>query len=181
MPGGFKLIQLPKPQTDGDTQQSENGNTANTAGVDKPLSQKDVLFNSYRLATDLDANWLGVDTLNEGKDLSRSGSVEPGSSPELTCDEKMPSDESHEANSRQLESNLDIASEGLSSDDSDYCGEVDQDVSLRSLYLKLYFSYISRKISDPVIVLTAVVVKALKKKKKTCTLNVFSSGGASGH
>ncbi|XP_039980782.1 MAX gene-associated protein isoform X2 [Xiphias gladius] len=127
LPGGFTLIQLPKPEADGDAQLSETVNTANMAGMDKPLSQRDALFNFGHLAAGLDADWLGLDTLKEGKDLSSSRSVEPGSSPELICDEKMPSDESDEANSRQVESNLDIASEGLSSDSSDYCGEGDKD------------------------------------------------------
>lgn len=140
MPGGFTLIQLPKPEADGDAQLSETVNTANMAGMDKPLSQRDALFNFGHLAAGLDADWLGLDTLKEGKDLSSSRSVEPGSSPELICDEKMPSDESDEANSRQVESNLDIASEGLSSDSSDYCGEGDKDVSLRNkTFLFLFF------------------------------------------
>lgn len=98
--------------------------------MDKARPQKEALFNFGQLIADSDANWLGLDTFIGAKDLSSSTSVEPGSSPELICDEKMPSDESDETNSRQVESNLDIASE--SSDSSDYCGEGDEDVSVRT-------------------------------------------------
>ncbi|XP_040920857.1 MAX gene-associated protein isoform X2 [Toxotes jaculatrix] len=117
LPGGFTLIQLPKHGADRATQQSETVNTTKMASMDKAPPQAAVL----------DANLPGLDTLNEGKDQSSSRSVEPGSSPELTCDEKMPSDESDEANGKQVEPNLDITSEGLSSDSSDYCGAGDED------------------------------------------------------
>ncbi|XP_023285958.1 MAX gene-associated protein-like [Seriola lalandi dorsalis] len=127
LPGGFTLIQLPKPGADGAAQQPETVNTSDIAAVDKAPPQRDALFNFGHLAANVDANWHGLDTLNEGKDLSNSISVEPGHSSELICDEKMPSDESDEANSRQVESNLDIASEDLSSDSSDYCGDEDEE------------------------------------------------------
>lgn len=129
LPGGFTLIQLPKP---GAEQQSESVNATNTANMDKAQPQKDALFNFGQLIADSDTNWLGLDTLIGAKDLSSSTSVEPGSSPELMCDEKMPADESDETNNRQVESNLDIASEDLSSDSSDYCGEGDEDVSVKT-------------------------------------------------
>ncbi|XP_044026184.1 MAX gene-associated protein isoform X2 [Siniperca chuatsi] len=127
LPGGFTLIQLPKPGTDGAAQQSESVNTTNMAGMDKAPPQKDFLLNFGHLAADSDANWLGLDTFTAAKDLSSSTSVEPGSSHELMCDEKMLSDESDEAKCKKVESNLDITSEDLSSDSSDYCGEGDED------------------------------------------------------
>lgn len=140
LPGGFTLIQLPKPGADGAEQQSGSVNTTNMAGVNKAPT-----INFGHLAADSDANWLGLDTFTGAKDLSSSRSVEPGSSPELMCEEKMPSVESDEAISRQVESNLDIASEDLSSDSSDYCGEGDEDVSMRTkkcfcLQLNICFS-----------------------------------------
>lgn len=94
------------------------------AGVDKAPPQRDALINFSQLAADLDTNCLSVDLLS-------TKSVKPGPSPELICEEKMPSDESDEVSSRQVESNLDMASDGMSSD-SDYCGEGDEDVSLRN-------------------------------------------------
>ncbi|XP_045917038.1 MAX gene-associated protein isoform X3 [Micropterus dolomieu] len=126
LPGGFTLIQLPKP---GAAQQSVRNsvNTTNMAGRDKGLVQKDALYNSGHFTANSDTNWLGVDTLTGAKDLSSSRQVEPGSSPELVCEEKMPSDEIDEANCRRVESNLDITSEDLSSDYSDDCGEGDED------------------------------------------------------
>ncbi|XP_071334903.1 MAX gene-associated protein isoform X4 [Trachinotus anak] len=126
LPGGFTLIQLPKPGADG-AAQPETVNTTKMAAIDKARPQRDALLNFGRLAANLDANWLGLDTVNEGKDLSTSGSVEPGSSSELICEEKMLSDESDEANCKQAESHLDIASEDLSSDSSDYCGDEDEE------------------------------------------------------
>lgn len=124
LPGGFTLIQLPKP-----ARRSESVNTPKMAAVDKALPPKDSSFNCGHFVADSDANWLGLDTFTGAKDLLSNRSVEPGSSPELMCDEKMLSDESNEANSRQVDSNLDIATEDLSSDSSDYCGEVDEDTN----------------------------------------------------
>lgn len=132
LPGGFTLIQLPNPGADGAA--SESVNTTNSAGVDKALPQKDALLNVGHLAANSDANCLGLDTLTAAKDLSSSRPAEPGSSTELTCDDKMPSVENDETKGKQEESNLDIASEDLSSDSdsSDYCGEGDEDVSVRN-------------------------------------------------
>ncbi|XP_067429478.1 MAX gene-associated protein isoform X2 [Thunnus thynnus] len=126
LPGGFTLIQLPKPGADGAlTQQSEAGNTTNMDSIGKAQPQKDSLFTFDHSKI---KNWLGLDTFNGAKDLSSSRSVEPVTAPELMCDERMPSDE---ANSRlvarEVESNMDIASEDLSSDSSDYCGDGDED------------------------------------------------------
>ncbi|XP_054475035.1 MAX gene-associated protein-like [Anoplopoma fimbria] len=118
LPGGFTLIELPKPGADGAA--SETVNTTDMAAVDKARPQKDA---------DSDANWLGLNTRAAAQDLSSSTSVELGSSPDRVCDEKMPSDENDETNSRRVESNADIASDDLSSDSdsSDYCAEGDED------------------------------------------------------
>ncbi len=108
--------------------------------MDKARPQKKALFNFGQLVADSDANWLGLDTFTGAKDLSGSTSVWPGSSSELMCEEKMPSDESDETNSRQVDSNVDIASEDLSSDSSDYCGEGDEDVRF-SFQFNICFSH----------------------------------------
>eukprot|EP00064_Thunnus_orientalis_P012560 superscaffoldBa00001941_g12595 len=132
LPGGFTLIQLPKPGADGAlTQQSEAGNTTNMDSIGKAQPQKDSLFTFDHSKI---KNWLGLDTFNGAKDLSSSRSVEPVAAPELMCDERMPSDE---ANSRlvarEVESNMDIASEDLSSDSSDYCGDGDEDEAVNEI------------------------------------------------
>lgn len=131
MPGGFTLFQLPKPGADGATRKQETVNTTDIAAVDKTLPQREALFNFVDEAS-LDSNWLNLDILNEDKNLCSSMSVEPSSSSELTCNVKMPSDEIDEVDNRQMESNLDIGSEGESSDSSDYCG--DEDVCRLKLY-----------------------------------------------
>ncbi|XP_018551754.1 MAX gene-associated protein [Lates calcarifer] len=84
LPGGFTLIQLPKPRADGAAQRSETVNTTKMAGVDKAPPQRDALINFSQLAADLDTNCLSVDLLS-------TKSVKPGPSPELICEEKMPS------------------------------------------------------------------------------------------
>lgn len=132
LPGGFTLIQLPKPGADGDAQQSESVNTTNMAGVDKAPPPQDALFNSTQVAADSDANWLGLDTFIRAKEL--------GSAPGLTCNEKIPSVESDEANIRQVDSNMDIASDDLSSESSDSCEECDKDVSVRTKNWGFFFS-----------------------------------------
>lgn len=134
LPGGFTLIQLPKPGANGAAQQSESVKTSNVAGMDKAPPLKDALFNFGHLAADSDANRLGLDTFTRVKELLSSRLVESGSSPGLMCEEKMPSDESDETNSRQVA--LDITSEDLSSSSSDYSGEGDDDVSVSTqMYL----------------------------------------------
>ncbi|XP_047430369.1 MAX gene-associated protein [Mugil cephalus] len=100
LPGGFTLIQLPKPGADGAAQQSEPPNTTN--------KQKEGLVSFSQLA----AQWFGLDALNKLK----SKSVEPGSSRELICVEKM---QSHE--------NFDTASDDLGFDSSDYSSDDDSD------------------------------------------------------
>lgn len=102
--------------------------------MDKAPPLKDALFNFGHLAADSDANRLGLDTFTRVKELLSSRLVESGSSPGLMCEEKMPSDESDETNSRQVA--LDITSEDLSSSSSDYSGEGDDDVSVSTqMYL----------------------------------------------
>nr|XP_020459361.1 MAX gene-associated protein-like isoform X1 [Monopterus albus]XP_020459362.1 MAX gene-associated protein-like isoform X1 [Monopterus albus]XP_020459363.1 MAX gene-associated protein-like isoform X1 [Monopterus albus]XP_020459365.1 MAX gene-associated protein-like isoform X1 [Monopterus albus]XP_020459366.1 MAX gene-associated protein-like isoform X1 [Monopterus albus]XP_020459367.1 MAX gene-associated protein-like isoform X1 [Monopterus albus] len=127
LPGGFTIIQLPKLGGHGAAQQSEAVNTRDMAGMNKALPQKDAVLNSGHLSADSDANWAGLDMFNEVKGPSSGRSVQPGTSFELTCDEKMPSDESNEASSREVESNLDIGFEDFSSNSSDYFGEGDDD------------------------------------------------------
>ncbi|XP_031722107.1 MAX gene-associated protein isoform X2 [Anarrhichthys ocellatus] len=131
LPGGFTLIELPKHGADGAA--SEAVNTTNMPAVDKAQPQKDAVVNFGHSAADSDAKCLGLKTCAAAKDLPSSTSVQPGPSPELLCDVKIPSQENDETNSRQVESNPDIASEDLSSDSdsdsSDYCGEVDEDVN----------------------------------------------------
>ncbi|KAM7395685.1 hypothetical protein PAMA_007111 [Pampus argenteus] len=129
LPGGFTLIQLPKPGADGaSTQQSEAGNTTDMDSIGKAQTQKDSLFTFSHSKI---KKWLGLNTLNGAKDPSSGSSVEPDAAPELMCDERMPSDESDEATCRleprEVESNMDIASEDLSSDFSDYYMEGDED------------------------------------------------------
>ncbi|XP_041814517.1 uncharacterized protein magl isoform X2 [Chelmon rostratus] len=127
LPGGFTLIQLPKPGADGAAQQSESVNTTNMAGVVKALALKDALCNLGHVAANSDANWPGVGTCTGAKDILSSRSVEQGSFHKLMCDEKTPSDESDEVGCKKEDSNLDLPSEDLSSDTSDYCGEGDDD------------------------------------------------------
>ncbi|XP_071768542.2 MAX gene-associated protein, partial [Centroberyx gerrardi] len=137
LPGGFTLIQLPKPGVDGAfVQPAETVNTTNTTGTAKPPPQKEVSFSFGSSAdnSDVDGPGLASDHAHTGtKDLSSGRSDEPGSSPELICDENMPSDESDDAKKCKLmtrvESDLDIGSEDMSSDSSDYDGEGDEDVS----------------------------------------------------
>ncbi|XP_029352314.1 MAX gene-associated protein [Echeneis naucrates] len=108
LPGGFTLIQLPNPGTDGAAQHAGTVNAKDMATVDKAPPQREPLLNFGHLAAKLDA-------------------VQSVSSSELMCDEKMPTDESDEANCRKVQSSLDIPSDGLSSDSSDYCVDEDEE------------------------------------------------------
>ncbi|XP_005917749.1 MAX gene-associated protein isoform X2 [Haplochromis burtoni] len=114
LPGGFTLIQLPAPGADGAAQQSGHLKASNMANNDV-LLQKDGA-----------AGCPAADTVNAVKSSLSSKLAEPGSSPELVCDGKIPSDEGDEANGKQAESNLDIASD-TSSYSSDSEGEGDED------------------------------------------------------
>nr|XP_024660977.1 MAX gene-associated protein [Maylandia zebra] len=114
LPGGFTLIQLPAPGADDAAQQSGHLKASNMANNDV-LLQKDGA-----------AGCPAADTVNAVKSSLSSKLAEPGSSPELVCDGKIPSDEGDEANGKQAESNLDIASD-TSSYSSDSEGEGDED------------------------------------------------------
>ncbi|CAK6962645.1 MAX gene-associated protein [Scomber scombrus] len=125
LPGGFTLIQLPKPGADGaSTQQSEAGNTTNMDSIGKTQPQKDSLFTFDHSKI---KNWLGMDTPNGAKDPSSGRSAEPGAAPGLMCDERMASDQSNSRlMARDVESNTDSTSEDLSSDSSDDSEESDE-------------------------------------------------------
>ncbi|XP_076729841.1 uncharacterized protein mgab isoform X2 [Maylandia zebra] len=114
LPGGFTLIQLPAPGADDAAQQSGHLKASN-------MANNDVL-----LKKDGAAGCPAADTVNAVKSSLSSKLAEPGSSPELVCDGKIPSDEGDEANGKQAESNLDIASD-TSSYSSDSEGEGDED------------------------------------------------------
>ncbi|XP_060947666.1 MAX gene-associated protein isoform X2 [Limanda limanda] len=119
LPGGFTLIDLPRPGSNEATQPSQTVKTSNmTAAKNITPPQQDGLFNNRQLLS-WDANWLGLDT------FSSSTSLEPCSSSDLVCGEKMSPD--YDANRRRLESNMDYTSERLSSEDSDYCWEGDDE------------------------------------------------------
>lgn len=98
--------------------------------------------NDVLLQKDSAAGCPAVDTVNAVKSSLSSKLAEPSSSPELVCDGKIPSDEGDEANSKQAESNLDIASEDTSSYSSDSEGEGDEDVSLR-ITVYVFFIFFS--------------------------------------
>ncbi|XP_028253501.1 MAX gene-associated protein [Parambassis ranga] len=120
LPGGFMLIHLPKPGEGGAAQQSAPLNMTSEASRADATIRKDGMLTFSRLA----AEWLGVDSLKDARSLKRNKPAEPGTAPELSCHMKIPSDESDETSSRQqVDSNLDIASEDLSSMSSDYSGE----------------------------------------------------------
>ncbi|XP_025998169.1 MAX gene-associated protein isoform X2 [Astatotilapia calliptera] len=114
LPGGFTLIQLPAPGADDAAQQSGHLKASN-------MANNDVL-----LKKDGAAGCPAADTVNAVKSSLSSKLAEPGSSPELVCDGKIASDEGDEANGKQAESNLDIASD-TSSYSSDSEGEGDED------------------------------------------------------
>ncbi|KAK2856449.1 hypothetical protein Q5P01_005184 [Channa striata] len=125
LPGGFTLIQLPKPGGDEIAKKSE---TVNTTDVGKDPLQKDAFSNFGQSAiANSDENWLSLETPNEVKDLPSSLKEEPSSSFEVKCDKNIPSYESNKANNRRLQSNLDITSEDWSSISSDCSGEGDED------------------------------------------------------
>ncbi|XP_029902719.1 MAX gene-associated protein isoform X2 [Myripristis murdjan] len=135
LPGGFTLIELPKPNVDGAVVQlAENVNTTNMTGTAKPPPQKDVSLTLRHLAASSNVGRLILAsnrTHSGTTDLSRDRSVERDSSPELMCDEKMPSDESDTANKCKLmtraESDLDTGSEDVFSDFSDCAGDRDEE------------------------------------------------------
>lgn len=122
------LIHLPKPGEGGAAQESAPLNMTNDASRADATIRKDGMLTFSRLA----AEWLGVDSLKDAWSLKRNKPAEPGTAPELCCHMKIPSDENDETSRRQeprqVDSNLDIASEDLSSMSSDYSGEELEDV-----------------------------------------------------
>ncbi|XP_068433805.1 MAX gene-associated protein isoform X2 [Clinocottus analis] len=126
LPGGFTLIELPQPGADGAASETANAATANAPGVEKARPRREAMFNLGRLAADSDASWRGLNTGAAAMDLSSCTSVESRSSPELVSHVMVPSEESDETNSMQVESNREIASEDLSSD-SDSESDSDSD------------------------------------------------------
>ncbi|XP_022050114.2 MAX gene-associated protein [Acanthochromis polyacanthus] len=123
LPGGFTLIQLPKPRADGaDSQQSEPQSTTNTTNAGDVPPQKEGAVNFSRLAAEL----ISLNTQEKVRRLLSSKTVESGSS-EPICEEKTTSDESDEANGRktikQEDSSINNVSEDFSSDSSDYSGD----------------------------------------------------------
>lgn len=100
------------------------------------LLPKDALF---RHLVGSNTNYLGLDILASAKELLSKDTTEPEPSPELTCHRmpsddtpRMPKEEKEEVSIQQADSNLDTTSEDLSSDSSDYSGEGDEDVSVRT-------------------------------------------------
>ncbi|XP_069371108.1 MAX gene-associated protein isoform X2 [Paralichthys olivaceus] len=114
LPGGFTIIDLPQPGSNDAPQPSETVKTTNMAAVkNKSLPQQDALFNFRQ--SGWDANWL----------TPSKSTLEPRSSSKLVCGEKMPPGD--DTNSTWMESNTDFTSECLNSEDSDYCGDGDED------------------------------------------------------
>ncbi|KAM6992388.1 uncharacterized protein mgab [Tautogolabrus adspersus] len=130
LPGGFTLIQLPKPGGKGAAQQSQSGNTTNRAAVNRAPPQKPGLFNSGHSAPNLDTKWLEFDIFARAKELSDIRSTQPGAFTKQMFDEKMRSVGNERFRARKGDFNLDNTSEDLSSDFSDYDGEVDEDDEL---------------------------------------------------
>ncbi|KAM4633750.1 MAX gene-associated protein [Polymixia lowei] len=137
LPGGFTLIQLPKHGANGAfVQPAEVVNDPNTNAMPKPQPEKDVSSTSsitHNAADpDMGEPGLAADQTHTGtKHLSKGRSAESGSSPELICNEKMPSDESDDAEksklTRHVESNPDVGSEDVTSDSSDLDVDDDRD------------------------------------------------------
>lgn len=126
LPGGFTLIQLPKPAASGPLKQRPTAaNTTNAAGAVKQPPQKPTLFN-----LNLEAILRGLHSDHEAtgaKNLSNGRAGKSSSHPELVLDEKVPSDENDEISNKQAELYLDVGSDYLSSDSCDHSEENDED------------------------------------------------------
>ncbi|XP_065819878.1 MAX gene-associated protein [Labrus bergylta] len=129
LPGGFTLIQLPKPGGKGAVQHSQSVNTTNTAAVGRAPPQKPGLFNSGHSAPNLDTKWLEFDIFARAKELSDIRSAQPGAFTKQMFDEKMRSVRNERFRARKGDFK-DNTSEDLSSDFSDYDGEIDNDDEL---------------------------------------------------
>ncbi|XP_008303456.1 muscle M-line assembly protein unc-89-like, partial [Stegastes partitus] len=113
LPGGFTLIQLPKPEAD--SLQSEPQSTTNTP------PQKEGALDFSRLAAEL----IGLNSREKMRRLLSSKPEESGSSSQRICEEKTASD-GRRLTVKQEESSIDVASEDFSSDSSDYSGDEDE-------------------------------------------------------
>lgn len=126
LPGGFTLIQLPKPAASGPLKQCPKAaNTTNVAGAVKQPPQKPTLFN-----LNLEAILRGLHSDHEAagaKNVSNGRAAETSSCLELVFDKKVPSDENDEISNKQVASNLDMGSDYLSSDSYDHSEEDDED------------------------------------------------------
>lgn len=128
LPGGFTLIQLPKPAP-------ESENTTNS-GVNKALSQKEILLNLIK-GRGSHAPLSCLDAVTGSRDLLRSKLVEPEPPYEVHAPlmvekdgaEKIPKEEREESNISQVENASEDSDSSDTSDTSDYCGE---DVSVRN-------------------------------------------------
>lgn len=136
LPGGFTLIELPKPGPDGAPQEvkpppplpqtTETGSTA---------QDKDTTSNMSTMAK----QFVGFETLSKVKDMLRRRLSQSSSSSGLVSEEKVPSVENNEADNRQTssqESNFDLSSEEFSSDFSEE-EELDDNVSFLIIFIKL--------------------------------------------
>ncbi|XP_029984833.1 MAX gene-associated protein isoform X2 [Sphaeramia orbicularis] len=126
LPGGFTLIQLPKPTASGPLKQRPKAaNTTNVAQAVKEPPQKPTLFN-----LNLEAILRGLHSDHEAtgaKNLSNGRAAKSSSSPELVLGKNVPSDENDEISDKQVELNLDMGSDYLSSDSCDHSEEDDGD------------------------------------------------------
>ncbi|XP_034084533.1 MAX gene-associated protein isoform X1 [Gymnodraco acuticeps] len=129
LPGGFTLIQLPKPS-------SESENTTNS-GVNKALSQKEILLNLIK-GRGSHAPLSCLDAVTGSRDLLRSKLVEPEPPYEVHAPlmvekdgaEKIPKEEREESNISQVDN---ASEDSDSSDTSDYCGEDDAEVDIETV------------------------------------------------
>ncbi|XP_047243375.1 uncharacterized protein magl isoform X2 [Girardinichthys multiradiatus] len=135
LPGGFTLIQLPKPGAEGAGEKAKpldaTGNTS--------AENKDRVSNLSHLARE----WVGFDTFSKVRTLLSSDLPEPDSSSGQLSEEKMLSGRnSKEDDLLQTENQqglyFDISSEELSSDFSDYdeCEEEDEIVDIETVEMK---------------------------------------------
>lgn len=133
LPGGFTLIELPKPGPDGAPQEVKP--PPPTTETCSAAQNKDTACNLSTTAK----QFVGFETLSKVKDLLRRRLSQSGSSSGQVSDEKEPSVENIEADNRQTssqESNFDLSSEELSSDFSEE-EDFDDDVSFLIIFIKL--------------------------------------------
>ncbi|XP_074541561.1 uncharacterized protein mgab isoform X2 [Halichoeres trimaculatus] len=116
LPGGFTIIQLPKPKRDGAALQPQSANTRHPSKKADSQTPK-------RSAPTLDVKWL--DIFARAKEIIKS--AEPGAFTRQMFDEKMRSAENEKVKAWRTGSNLDIMSDDLSSDFSDFEREYYED------------------------------------------------------